>query len=245
MTKIGFISDIHGNIEALDAVLQKIYDLHCDKIVCLGDIVGYGASPQECIQRVRDRGFNAVMGNHDEYATLIMDPRIERLRPEIKESIIWTQSKLSIEDLKWLSRLPKRLVTDDFSALHSSFATNSTWAYCLDEETMSLNFTKQDVQLAFCGHSHSPMIGINSADGRAFVDQIRNGPLPANEKVMVNVGSVGQPRDRNNLACLVVMDTDNRSLELHRVPYDVNSAMQKILDAGLPRKFADRLEFGR
>lgn len=130
MTKIGFFSDVHGNLEALTAILKRLDQLSCDLLVCLGDIVGYGANPSECIQIIRERDIPCVMGNHDEYASSYMTPSVARLRPEILQSIEWTQTQLSLEDRKWLAEQPMRLqLGEEIVALHSSFARGK-WAYC-------------------------------------------------------------------------------------------------------------------
>ena len=123
MTKIGFFSDVHGNLEALTAILKRLDQLSCDLLVCLGDIVGYGANPSECIQIIRERDIPCVMGNHDEYASSYMTPSVARLRPEILQSIEWTQTQLSLEDRKWLAEQPKRLqLGEALAALHPSLA---------------------------------------------------------------------------------------------------------------------------
>ena len=239
MTKVAFFSDVHGNYEALTAMLKRLDTLGCDAMVCLGDIVGYGASPRECVQLIRERDIPCVMGNHDEYATMMVDmnPAFSRLREEIRKSIEWTQAQLDTDDLKWLSQLPMYLEDDDFMALHSSFA-HGRWSYCMDESTFAANFSRQPCQLAFCGHSHSPLIGIDMPGGPPFVDFIRPYTLPSDHKIMVNVGSVGQPRDRDNRACACIYELETRRLELVREPYDIEMAQNKIFMARLPDKFA-------
>ena len=151
MTRIAFISDIHSNIDALEAALAHIDKTGADMTLCLGDIVGYGPCPAECLHEIQKREIQCVMGNHDEYVTLLMDPRVEKLRPDIRQVVEWTQMQLSMDDLKWLSKLPMRMEADEFSILHSSFAP-ARWSYCLDERTFLINFMHQECQLAFCGH---------------------------------------------------------------------------------------------
>ena len=251
MTRIAFISDIHANLEALRSVLAHIDQVGADMAVCLGDVVGYGAAPIECIELIREREIQTVMGNHDEYATLVMDPRIERLRPEIRQSIEWTQEQLfnyPKDDLiKWLSKLPDRMDGGDFEVLHSSYAS-PRWAYCMDEPTFDRNFKAQGPQLAFCGHSHSPLFGFMAEDGRPIIDYIRGDNrktrIAPEFKSMVNVGSVGQPRDKDPRACVVFFEMESRELWLDRVEYDIEAASKRIEAAGLPQKFADRLKVG-
>ena len=244
MTKIGFISDIHGNLEALQATLAKLDEIPCDQIYCLGDVVGYGANPSECIRIIQERKIITAMGNHDEYVTLLMDPKLDRLRGEVRDAVFWTQSHLPMEDLRWLSKLPMKIVTEQFTALHGSFVP-VPWAYCLDENTFAANFKYQDAPLAFCGHSHSPLIGIEIPNELPYVDFIRKIEVKDSDKVMVNVGSVGQPRDHDPRSCAVVFYLETRTVELIRVEYDIAAAQAKIRASGLPDRFAARLALGR
>ncbi|MCQ2396250.1 MAG: metallophosphatase family protein [Lentisphaeria bacterium] len=245
MTKIGFFSDVHGNLEALTAILKRLDQESCDLLVCLGDIVGYGANPSECVHILQDRDIPCVLGNHDEYATSFMTPAISRLRPEILKSIEWTQTQLSLDDMKWLAELPMRLqLGEEIVCLHSSFA-RGRWAYCMDEETFAANFERQEPMLAFCGHSHSPLIGIQMSGQTPFVDFIRPYTIPEGRRTMVNVGSVGQPRDRDSRACACVYEVEKRHLELIREPYDIETAQNKIYMARLPDKFGLRLAIGK
>lgn len=245
MTRIAFISDIHSNIDALQAVLAHIDAKGADMTVCLGDIVGYGPCPVECIQEIRKREIQSVMGNHDEYVTLLMDPRVEKLRPDIRQAVEWTQMQLSMEDLKWLSKLPMRMDADEFSILHSSFAPIK-WSYCLDERSFKNNFANQNCQLAFCGHSHSPLVGMDIPGDEPQLDFYEKPRiLPADRKVMVNVGSVGQPRDRNPKACVVFYELEQRKVWLERVEYDVEAAKARFEAAGLPERFGKRIIDGK
>jgi len=244
VSKLGFVSDIHGNLEAFQAVLSKLDEFSCEQIYCLGDVVGYGPNPTECIRIIQDRGIITAMGNHDEYVTLLMDPKLDRLRGEVRDAVLWTQCNLSMEDLRWLSKLPLRIETEWFTALHGSFVP-VPWAYCLDEKTFAANFKYQDVSLAFCGHSHSPLIGIEIPDEMPYVDYIRKTVVKETDKVMINVGSVGQPRDSDPRSCAVLYDTETRSLEMIRVEYDIAAAQKKIRAVGLPDRFAARMAQGR
>ncbi len=245
MSRVAFISDIHSNLPALNAVLKHIDTVGADTIVCLGDIVGYGPWPAECVRIIREREIQTVMGNHDEYVTLLMDPHVAALREEIRIAVEWTQEHLSMDDLYWLSNLPMQMEADDFLILHAS---NSPvrWAYCLDEKTFQHNFQFQTKQLAFCGHSHSPLIGFEQlGKDEPLVDYIRRMEVPTDRKVMVNVGSVGQPRDRNPRACVVFFELETREIWLDRVEYDTEAVKKKVYEVGLPKKFGDRVMVGR
>lgn len=244
MTKIGLFSDIHGNLEALQAVLAKLDEEACDVLIFLGDLVGYGASPAECVACIREREIPCLLGNHDEYVTLLMDPRLERLREDIRISVEWTQSVLPMDDLKWLAQLPRRIDAEDFSLVHGAFGPKP-WVYCMNERSLSHNFQHQDVALGFCGHSHMPLMALYREDAPPVLDHIRKGPIPDAPKVMINVGSAGQPRDRDPRGACVIFELETRVVRLLRVPYDIAAAQQKILDADLPERFAKRLEVGR
>lgn len=249
MTKLAIISDIHSNIDAFQSVLKHIDEVGADMIINLGDIVGYGPCPNECMSLIHEREIQSVLGNHDEYVTLIMDPRVEKLRDEIRKVVEWTQCQLSMDDLKWLSKLPMRMDAEYFEILHASYSP-VRWAYCLDETTFATNFQFQTANLAFCGHSHSPLIAIDSPEGGTpIVDYIRGEShkikLPEDRKIMVNVGSVGQPRDRDPRSCVVFYELEKRELWLDRVPYDLEKAKQRFIDANLPERFGERIMQGR
>ena len=245
MTRIAFISDIHSNYEALTAMLARLDREGYDMLICLGDIVGYGANPNECVSLIREREIPCALGNHDEYVTLLMDPSIGKLREDIQHAISWTQAQLSMDALKWLAMLPKSLeVEGEFIALHSSFAAGR-WAYCRNEESFAANFERQPCRLAFCGHSHTPLIGVEVPGYAPFVDFIHDGPIPQTGKVMVNVGSVGQPRDHNPYSCACIYELETGNLQLIRERYDIAAAQAKIRAAGLAERFALRLGVGR
>lgn len=245
MTKVGFLSDIHANRAALEAVLATLDAQGCDLLVCLGDIVGYGPSPADCIHLIRQREIPCVLGNHDQYVTTLLNPRMERLREDVRTSIEWTQAQLPMDDLKWLSQRPMRIDAEDFSVVHGAFGPKP-WVYCASEKSLAHNFAYQDVALAFCGHSHIPLVARHSPEQPGpLIDPIQTGPLPEAPKTMVNVGSVGQPRDRDPRACCVTYEIESRALQVFRVAYDLADTQARIRAAGLPESFAERLPAGR
>jgi predicted phosphodiesterase len=245
MTKVGFLSDIHANYAALQAVLGKLDDEGCDVIICLGDIVGYGPSPAECLGALRQRDCPCVLGNHDQYATMLLNSRMEKLRDDVNISIEWTQTQLAMDDLKWLSQRPMRMAAEDFSVVHGAFGPRP-WIYCANEKALIQNFAHQDVPLAFCGHSHVPLIAVDRGEMAPRIDYLQNQAVPSDApKVMINVGSVGQPRDRDPRAACITYVLETRALQLFRVPYDIAETQARIRAAGLPEAFAARLEQGR
>ena len=245
MTRVALISDIHSNIDAFCSALARIDQVGVDMTLCLGDIVGYGPAPAECVALVRERDIPCVLGNHDEYVTLIDDPHVKSLRPEIQQVIEWTQQQLSMDDLRWLSQRPRIIDAEAFAMIHSSFSRKSRWAYCVDEHTFMENFQDQTYALAFCGHSHQPLIGYDQTPELPMVDFIRDVTLPSDAKIMVNVGSVGQPRDRNPKACVVFYEVEERHLWMERVEYDLKSAYKRFAQAKLPPRFGDRIMLGK
>jgi len=247
MTKLAIISDIHANSVALEQVLAAIDEQGVDMTICTGDVVGYGPRPKECVDHLREREIPCLLGNHDQYVTLLMDPRLERLREDIRVSVEWTQAQLPMEHLKWLAALPMRFDMEDldFSFVHGAFGPKP-WLYCSSSKCFAVNFAHQDVPLAFCGHSHVPALGIYTGeDEEVSVKYLRKATIPDAEKVMVNVGSVGQPRDKDPRAAFVLFTIESREVELVRVPYDIAETQKQIREAGLPDKAAARLEEGR
>jgi len=248
--KRAIISDIHANLEALEAVLADIGSQGVDDIFCLGDIVGYGPNPRECIDRVMGFGLS-ILGNHDQGA--LYDP--EGFSSGAERAIFWTRDQLEMDNgdpaqqaKRWefLSELPRTHREGHFTYVHGS-VRNPLSEYVFPEDVH--NFRKLErifaliERYAFQGHTHVP--GIFTEDGRFFSpDEIAaRYPLPGN-KMMVNVGSVGQPRDGDPRACYVIL-TDAQ-VEFRRVPYPVGTTMAKIhaipeLDPFL----ADRLQEGR
>jgi predicted phosphodiesterase len=244
MTKVGLLSDIHGNRAALEAVLETLDAEACQALICLGDIVGYGPSPAECVQLIRQRGIPCVLGNHDQYVTTFLNPRLEKLREDVRVSIEWTQAQLAIGDLTWLAQRPMRLGAEGFSVVHGAFGPKP-WVYCASEKSLTHNFVFQDVALGFCGHSHIPLVARYRPDAAPLVDPLQTLALPEAPKTMVNIGSVGQPRDRDPRACCVTYEIESRSLRVLRVEYDVEDTQARIRAAGLPESFAERLAQGR
>ncbi|MCK5802471.1 MAG: metallophosphoesterase family protein [Lentisphaeria bacterium] len=246
MTRLGIFSDIHGNLQAFEAVLAAMEEDACDVLICCGDTVGYGAQPGECLNLIREREIPCVMGNHDHYMTMLMDPRIEKMRPDVRQSIEWTQAALSMDDLKWLAELPMRLDVEDFdiSLVHGAFGPKR-WRYCTTRATFMKNFEHQDVRLGFCGHSHVPALGFYREGDQPAVKHFRETPLPDAERIMINVGSVGQPRDKDPRASYVLLDLEEEIVCNRRIPYDIEKAQALIREAGLPERSAERLGTGK
>lgn len=251
--KRALISDIHGNLEALEAVLEDIASVGVDEIFCLGDIIGYGPNPCECLDHVMNRCQVTILGNHDQAA--LFDP--DGFNPMALSAIYWTRDRLDNGpgsaaqiNKRWdfLGELPRQKVIDDWKYVHGSprDPTNEYVfpEYIFDQRKMEILFGKV-TRYCFQGHTHLP--GVFSTDCEFLAQENITGPIPlGSEKMMVNVGSVGQPRDGNPRSCYVIADTDAMSLEFRRVEYDIEKTAQKIyavpdLDNGL----GDRLRVGQ
>lgn len=234
-------SDIHSNLEALQSVLDDASDKNVDSIICLGDFVGYGADPGECVRAVSHlENMSAVLGNHD---AAVLDPsQREFFNPVAHAGIIYSELHTDAEGQEFLRRLP--LTIDlDFLCVHASPYRPEAWIYVLDPLEAADAFHAMRHTIAFIGHTHFPAIHTDDGLLSPFLpgDRVR---LDTDKKMIINVGSVGQPRDGDPRACYVLFDTESQTAELFRVEYDVDQAAEKILKAGLPPMLADRLRRG-
>jgi predicted phosphodiesterase len=250
--KRAIISDIHGNYEALTAVFGRIGDLNVDDIVCLGDVIGYGPDPLLCLDAVIDRCSLTILGNHDQAA--IFDP--EGFNPVASKAIYWTREQLENDtdlqksDRRWdfLGELPRRHDAGDYLFVHGS-PRDPTNEYVFPEtvyerDVMELLMNRFD-QYCFQGHTHIPGLFLESAKFLTPEDRDHFFQLDS-QKCMINVGSVGQPRDGNSKACFVLLDTDEKTVEYHRVEYDAQKTRDKIYAIPeLENMLGDRLLNGR
>jgi len=239
----GIISDIHSNLEALDVVLNKLYQ--AGKIVCLGDIVGYGPNPNECIEKIKELNIPTVAGNHDAAVTGQMD--VKWFNQNAREAVFWTQKEISEENLGYLKELPEVLEEDDFQMVHGSLRSP------LEEYVTSLTealptFGLMTRPVCFIGHSHVPLFIARKKDGNYDGRALLDGEevlVDDYEKVIINVGGVGQPRDGDPRASFGTYDSKTRIFTLHRVEYNVEQVQGKMKKVGLPQPLIDRLQFGR
>jgi predicted phosphodiesterase len=240
--RYAIFSDIHANLEALEAVLRDAEEQKCSHYICLGDVVGYNANPHECTARVRDMDCPIVKGNHDEQASLIESSRDFN---ELAEAAIeWTREHLTKEDKAWLRDLRMQRQVRDFTIVHATLDTPAQWGYVFNNLDAAASFTYQHTAVCFFGHTHVPMAFIKDDSGvrRVRVDQLR---IELAKKYFINVGSVGQPRDGDWRAAYCIYDLDHENVEQRRLKYDLQTAQKKIIDAGLPSLLAERLALGR
>jgi len=239
--RFAIFSDIHANLEALEAVLKDARERKCTQFVCLGDVVGYNASPRECVKRIRELDCPVVKGNHDEQASL---PALSSDFNELAERAIkWTRDNLTDDDKKWLRDLPLQRRVHDFTIVHATLDTPGQWSYVFNNLDAAASFTYQRTNVCFFGHTHVPMVFIRDQGvRRERIEHIRIEPA---RKYFINAGSVGQPRDGNWRAAYCIYDVENSLVELLRVKYDLAAVQTKITQAGLPRLLAERLAIGR
>jgi diadenosine tetraphosphatase ApaH/serine/threonine PP2A family protein phosphatase len=236
-------SDVHGNLEALEAVFSHGESAGIEFYICLGDIIGYGANPNECVEAVRGLSSCAcVKGNHD---AAVVDP-LERsfFHSVALEGVRFTEATLSDENRKFIEELPYVYTSNGlFIAVHASPYKPEAWEYVLDQGGAKRAFGATPHQIAFIGHSHTPVVFRD--DGRA--ERLLPGDQLEIEKevrYVVNVGSVGQPRDGNPDASFLIFDDKKLTAKIVRVEYDRKKAAEKILKAGLPPVLAERLLVG-
>lgn len=238
--RYGLFSDIHGNLEALRAVADALREEGVDNYICIGDIVGYGANPRECIELIKDLNPITVAGNHDYGAVNLTD--LSYFNSDAKEAILWTQGQLDQEGKEFLSGL--RLVHNfpDFTIVHATLKAPEEWNYILSTYDAHQNFQLFATPLLFIGHSHTPIVFGGNANYRYYFREVID--LEKERKYIINIGSVGQPRDGDPRASFVLYDTESRLVQVKRVEYNIPGAMKKIIEAGLPKTLAWRLSRG-
>lgn len=231
---IGIISDVHGNLEALTKALEYFKENRIEKIICLGDIVGYGPNPEECVQLVKENCFAVLMGNHD-YAAIGL-ANIEYFNEYAKMATFWTQEKISETSKDYLKTLPFTYEEEELLFVHASPKNPSNWDYVLSEDDANRQFKHFNAKICFIGHSHVPIIFSESNYFRK-----KEFLFTKNEKYIVNIGSMGQPRDGDPRCCFVVYNEDLNKIEYVRLDYEIQKTYDKITKAGLPLFLAERL----
>jgi len=239
--RFAIFSDIHANLEALEAVLADARKRKCTHFVCLGDVVGYNANPHECVKWIREMDCPVVKGNHDEQASLSTSST--NFNELAEQAIAWTRNNLTEKDKEWLRDLPLQKQVRDFTIVHATLDTPAQWGYVFNNLDAAASFTYQHTTVCFFGHTHVPMVFIRD-DGvrRERIEHVR---IELTKKYFINMGSVGQPRDGNWRAAYCVYDIENNLVEQLRVKYDLAGAQKKIIKAGLPPLLAERLTIGR
>ena len=226
----------------MEAVLADSKAQECTHYVCLGDIVGYGPNPKECLRLIRDLNCPTVMGNHDEYCAT--EQALTGFNPMAADGIKWTRAQLSEEEKDWLRALKYVRVVESFTIVHATLDLPERWAYVFDKLAAAASLNYQHTPVCFNGHTHVPIAFIRGPTGLqgGLYSRIK---IEVGRKYFINVGSIGQPRDRNPKASYVIFDLINNVIELRRRDYDLAITQKKIRAAGLPESLAQRLEIGK
>lgn len=232
--KIAIISDIHSNLEAFKEALAGVEKERVDEIVCLGDIVGYGSNPNECVDLVREITPHVLLGNHDEAAIDLS--KTEYFNPYARIAAEWTHQTLTEENRAYIAALPFTLERNGLFFVHASPLDPEEWNYILTPSDALENFDSFDTEVCFVGHSHVPEV---------FGEDPWSREVVRGEKFIVNVGSVGQPRDGDPRLSFGIFDTEDWTYRNVRSEYDVELAAFKIRKVGLPQNLADRLFVGK
>ena len=241
--RILVISDIHANYTAFETVLK-----HCqgewDYVWCLGDVVGYGPDPNECVERLKSLPQLCLAGNHDWAALDRLDVRT--FNPDARRAVEWTRTTLTADNTRFLEALPVTFVIGDFTLVHAS-PREPIWEYILEPMIAALNFPHYETPYCFVGHTHQPVIYTMLADGgnaESAAPQYNQPHQLNGRRQIINPGSIGQPRDQNPAAAYGILDMNSGIFEHRRVPYDIKAVQRRMYDNNLPERLITRLKHG-
>lgn len=240
--RILIVSDIHSNFVALEAVMAVAGSY--DELWCLGDTIGYGPAPNECIAGMKQANV-AISGNHD--LACIGKVDLEDFNPDARKANLWNGRQLTDENRAWLENLsPMQPINDTFTIAHGS-PREPVWEYLLTAEQAMDNFGFFSTQVCFIGHSHAQLVfrkkhdsfceGFRTSDGEVM-------RLDHNTRYFINPGSVGQPRDYDPRAAYIILDTETATVYFHRIGYDIAKTQRQMQQASLPEALIRRLDFG-
>jgi predicted phosphodiesterase len=241
--RYGFFSDVHSNLEALRAVIEDIEKEKLEKIFFLGDAVGYGPDPNECVELIQKIATKPLMGNHD-YAALDM-METSWFNQYAKEAIEWTKKKLNEKNFQILSDYAMDNRFQIFHMVHSTPKDPTSWDYIFDLDEAEENFRFFQTQICLVGHSHRPFI-IKKFDAKqCFLHEDTAVKIEEGFKYLINIGAVGQPRDGDNRASYLIYEDEDKIAQLKRVSYDIKKTQKKMRKAKLPQFLIERLYYGR
>ena len=244
MTRYAILGDIHANLEAFTAVLEDIQRRGgMDKLWCLGDIVGYGPDPRGCIELLRQQHNICVAGNHDLAATGKIDTA--EFNPEAAAAVRWTSQQLSSSDIEYLNSLPMVIEEGDFTLAHGS-PRDPLWEYVKSADIAAKNLAHFKTPYCLVGHSHVPLVFRFGQTGAGAPEQPADniGLVLGHDRLMINPGGVGQPRDGDSRASYAIYDSETRVIQFHRVPYHIAATQAKMLKLNLPVSLITRLSYG-
>lgn len=237
--RCAILGDIHANLQALEAVLADAREYGCTEFHCLGDVVGYNANPGECLEIVRNLTGACVLGNHDKAAA--GEDSLEGFSPSAAISLEWTRRVLDADQKAWLGSLRLQRQIRKSTLVHATLDSPESWGYVRTVSEAEMSMVCQRTPLCFIGHTHVPQV-FGQWIGEMLLFENSDGvELPRSPKLLINAGSVGQPRDGDWRAAYMIHDEESGGLWLRRVEYDVESASRAVLEAGLPSLLAERL----
>jgi predicted phosphodiesterase len=240
--RYAILSDIHANLEGLIQVLHSLRKDSIDSYYCLGDIVGYGANPNECIEEIRNVAGVSLAGNHDWAAAGVIPS--DCFNDSAREAVMWTSGVLTGPNSSFLSRLQLVWTDPAMTMVHGTLVKPEEFQYMFNSGAALETFEVMQTRICFVGHTHVAGVFVRDGKGGVLFNARPVISIEKDKKYIVNAGSVGQPRDNDPKAAYCVFDTDAMTVEIKRVAYDAAVARRKILDAGLPRFLADRIMAG-
>jgi predicted phosphodiesterase len=241
--RYGFFSDVHANLEALKACVLDFRSEKIDKLFFLGDAVGYGPNPDECVKLIDKISEVGLMGNHDYAALGLMET--EYFNQYAAQSVGWTKDSLSQKSIEIMTDFELTHQVDDILMVHSSPKDPENWHYILDMDDAEENFNYFQQKICLVGHTHRPYIVYKSGTENAVLSRQTGEVLQDDCRYLVNIGSVGQPRDGDPRSCYMIFDTETSSLSLKRVQYNVRNTQNDMAKVGLPEYLIERLTTGR
>jgi predicted phosphodiesterase len=241
--RYAIFSDIHSNLEAFNSVLEACKKESVDRYLCIGDVVGYASNPTECIDLVRDAAVVCVAGNHDWAAVNLFSA--DYFNKEAREAIFWTRRNLDEERRNFLGSLQLVFKNEHLIIAHGSLNSPEEFNYTTDVHAAQESFMLMESNICFIGHTHVPGVFIQDKFGGLSYRSDCDINIKELEKYIVNVGSVGQPRDNNPKASYCIFDTEKKEVRIKRAVYDIEAAREKIINARLPVSLGDRLLSGR
>lgn len=242
--RYGIFSDVHSNLEAMTAVAKAMKADGAEEYICLGDFVGYYSNPIETLEVIASLNcWKSVLGNHD--AACIGKTPVSKFSPPAAEAIQWTRVRLKPPQLHFLESLRLREEIGEIQLVHASPFQSEEWHYLTQQEDLERNFRYFQGFVCFIGHVHKPYIAEQKSDGTVKVLDETEYTLKKDCRYLVNVGSVGQPRDGNPKTCYVMYDSNSKQLAIKRIDYDFETTARKTLEAGLPEYLANRLKTGK
>jgi predicted phosphodiesterase len=241
--KYAFFSDVHANLEALKAVILDFQEEKIDKIFFLGDAVGYGPNPNECIELIDQIAEVKLIGNHDYAALGLMET--DYFNQYAAESMSWTKTSLKKNVIEIMRKFTMKAEVDDIMVVHSSPKEPEMWHYILDMTDVEENFKYFSQKICLVGHTHRPFIVSRDNEGNCTISNRPEEKLNDNRRYLINIGSVGQPRDGDPRSCYVVYDNKNHIIRYKRVAYNYDVTQKRMASLGLPEYLIERLAIGR